>query len=281
MIPATVQKTKPENISICVYFFGSHEYGWVAAPHIHPFEIKDVVFCVKRPSSGLQRAMDEAIGYLNASKVAKEQAMALIPLKPEPYTWIKSNRIPAHLRHSLTDVDFEAECCGCSASELSPCGPKSTCYNQACYIECDEQSCNAGIRCQNRCFANGAKIGFDVGLTQRRGFGLFAKQRIPPNAFLIEYVGEVIDRQEYESRLKCVIAAQSGEFYFMHVLRGIFIDAVHYGNESRFINHSCDPNTVFMKWIVGGQFRIGIYAIRDIKCVSSKWEKTIAARENV
>uniref|UniRef100_A0A0D3H4Z8 SET domain-containing protein n=1 Tax=Oryza barthii TaxID=65489 RepID=A0A0D3H4Z8_9ORYZ len=43
------------------------------------------------------------------------------------------------------------------------------------------------------------------------------------------------------------------------------IDATNKGNMSRFINHSCEPNTEMQKWTVEGETRVGIFALRDIK----------------
>ena len=42
------------------------------------------------------------------------------------------------------------------------------------------------------------------------------------------------------------------------------IDAGPRGNWARFINHSCDPNCATEPWIVNGDKRIGIFALRDI-----------------
>jgi hypothetical protein len=43
------------------------------------------------------------------------------------------------------------------------------------------------------------------------------------------------------------------------------IDASKKGNVSRFINHSCNPNCVLEKWVVGNQMRVGIFAKTDIE----------------
>jgi hypothetical protein len=37
------------------------------------------------------------------------------------------------------------------------------------------------------------------------------------------------------------------------------------GNDSRFINHSCDPNCELQLWLVKGRMRIGIMALYDIE----------------
>ena len=38
----------------------------------------------------------------------------------------------------------------------------------------------------------------------------------------------------------------------------------HTGNDSRFINHSCDPNCELQPWVVKGRVRIGIFAIKYV-----------------
>ena len=43
------------------------------------------------------------------------------------------------------------------------------------------------------------------------------------------------------------------------------IDGTNYGNESRFLNHSCSPNCHTVKWIVNGEERLGIFANEFIK----------------
>ena len=45
---------------------------------------------------------------------------------------------------------------------------------------------------------------------------------------------------------------------------GSLIDATKKGNEARFINHSCDPNSQAESWTVEGQERVGIFAIKPI-----------------
>ena len=55
------------------------------------------------------------------------------------------------------------------------------------------------------------------------------------------------------------------DFYIMALENVFFIDSKLKGNESRFINHSCDPNCRLERWNVQGRTHIGIFAIRNIE----------------
>lgn len=70
--------------------------------------------------------------------------------------------------------------------------------------------------------------------------GVFAAEDIPPETFIIEYVGERIgaeeaDRREIENDKVRVT-------YIFEVDEYNYIDGAVGGNESKYINHSCDPN---------------------------------------
>ena len=73
------------------------------------------------------------------------------------------------------------------------------------------------------------------------GKGVFALQDIAEGETLIEYVGEVISWEEAQDRHPHDPKDPNHTFYF-HVNEDKVIDALHGGNSSRWINHSCDPN---------------------------------------
>lgn len=112
---------------------------------------------------------------------------------------------------------------------------------------------------------------FEVKLTESKGWGFFAKENIPYGEFVIEYMGEVIDDKEFGERFN---KTKQKNYYFLGIGRNLFIDAENYGNDSRFINHSCDPNVALNKWIVYSNrhehIRCGLFAIREIHAVSER-----------
>lgn len=73
------------------------------------------------------------------------------------------------------------------------------------------------------------------------GKGVFALVDIPRGARIIEYVGEVISWDEAQRRHPHDPSDPNHTFYF-HVDDQHVIDALHGGNASRWINHSCSPN---------------------------------------
>lgn len=63
----------------------------------------------------------------------------------------------------------------------------------------------------------------------------------------MEYVGEVLDADEFERRAMDYAKGKSPHFYFMSLKSDCIIDATVRGNISRFINHSCEPNAETQK----------------------------------
>ena len=46
---------------------------------------------------------------------------------------------------------------------------------------------------------------------------------------------------------------QDKDFYIMELDNGLYVDGKHKGSNSRFINHSCDPNCELQRWVVKGE----------------------------
>ena len=92
------------------------------------------------------------------------------------------------------------------------------------------------------------------------GKGVFALQDLAEGETLIEYVGEVISWDEAQDRHPHDPEDPNHTFYF-HVNEDRVIDALHGGNSSRWINHSCNPNCEADE----DNDRIFIKAIRNIQ----------------
>ncbi len=91
------------------------------------------------------------------------------------------------------------------------------------------------------------------------GRGAFALRRIRKGTRVVEYTGEKISHAEADQRYDDD-AMEQHHTLLMTVDRRWVIDAAVDGNESRFINHSCDPNCE----IVVHRGRVFIDALRDI-----------------
>jgi uncharacterized protein len=101
---------------------------------------------------------------------------------------------------------------------------------------------------QSRSVANGAaKLAakaaklMKVRRSKVHGQGVFALQRIRKGTRIIEYVGDRISHARANRRYDDHDANDNHTFLFA-VDRNVVIDATVDGNDSRFINHSCDPN---------------------------------------
>lgn len=263
IIPETVLAAKREPQYLCVLYFGTHNYGWVGQSQVYCYQEGDAAFKMKNEKKQLEFAIDEAEKCIK-EKTQKSSTVRIF--KPKPYKKIKTNRITA--KFPFADDSEKENICSCTATDVSPCGIDSNCVNQLLFVECDPATCPAKEKCLNQFFKSGPRYDFEIRLTSERGFGLFAKEKIPYQAFIIEYVGEVIDQNEFNLRFERAKASKEGNFYFLTLGHTFYIDAGPYGNDARFINHSCEPNSATKKWNVDGQTRIGFFAERDIYPVS-------------
>jgi SET domain-containing protein len=75
------------------------------------------------------------------------------------------------------------------------------------------------------------------------GWGVFATRHLAAGERLIEYEGEIISMAEAIARHPHDVQHPDHTFYF-HLDNGLVIDALHGGNASKWINHSCRPNCV-------------------------------------
>ncbi|CAN5329345.1 SET domain-containing protein-lysine N-methyltransferase [soil metagenome] len=96
-----------------------------------------------------------------------------------------------------------------------------------------------------------------VGRSRIEGTGVFAKRKIAKGTRIIEYIGERVPVSSF------LVAASEGNapsIYAFRVNDSFIIDGAINGNESRFINHACDPNCEAYVF----DDKPYIYAMRDI-----------------
>lgn len=108
--------------------------------------------------------------------------------------------------------------------------------------------------------SNGNGYPFIVRRSGIQGKGAFAVRRIRKGQRVIEYTGKRITQEEVDAMYDDSEMDRHHTFLFS-VDENTTIDAAQGGNESRFINHSCDPNCE----AVDEEGRIYIEAIKNIQ----------------
>ena len=71
--------------------------------------------------------------------------------------------------------------------------------------------------------------------TLDKGWGVMATRDIEEGELVVEYVGEVIDRESWEARKEAL--GRFEHMYFMALNADEIVDATRKGNIARFINH--------------------------------------------
>lgn len=82
---------------------------------------------------------------------------------------------------------------------------------------------------------------FEIRRSRIQGHGAFALRRIPKGTRVIEYIGERISNKEADRRYDDARMKRHHTFLFTLDDETV-VDGGVGGNESRYINHSCDPN---------------------------------------
>lgn len=83
---------------------------------------------------------------------------------------------------------------------------------------------------------------FEIKNSSIHGKGVFTKMKIPDDAFLFCYEGEIIGKCMSDKREKEYKANGITSIYMFTVEEDIILDATKIGNWARFVNHSCESN---------------------------------------
>ncbi|XP_015795908.1 uncharacterized protein LOC107372226 [Tetranychus urticae] len=178
------------------------------------------------------------------------------------YKKIKSN---VFVNVKPISVDEEQSCNCKKPSDASEKGCLSDCLNRLMYVECSPNLCPCGDQCANQRMQ---KHEWSPGLqrfeTPNRGWGIRTTEPIKRGEFILEYIGEVVNVQEFRFRM-AERYNNDPHHYCLNLDSGMVIDGYRMANEGRFVNHSCEPNCEMQKWSVNGYYRVGLFALRDIE----------------
>tara|TARA_Y100000310_G_scaffold304369_1_gene343457 strand:- start:5808 stop:6311 length:504 start_codon:yes stop_codon:yes gene_type:complete len=100
---------------------------------------------------------------------------------------------------------------------------------------------------------------FEVRGSDIHGKGVYALEDIKKGVVITEYVGEAIDKKECDIRANEY--EKEGHTMIFELEDGSCLDGKNGGNDSVYMNHSCDPNCESDYF----QNRVFVVAIRDIK----------------
>ncbi|EGO02917.1 hypothetical protein SERLA73DRAFT_47203 [Serpula lacrymans var. lacrymans S7.3] len=144
------------------------------------------------------------------------------------------------------------------------CGHGSDCINRLTQVECLPDDCRCRSFCQNQRFQRREYANINIVQTEKKGYGLRAAADLHRDAFIYEYVGDVVSHPSFVKRMREYGEQGIRHFYFMMLQKDEFIDATKRGGMGRFANHSCNPNCYVAKWTIGNHVRMGIFANRNI-----------------
>ncbi|XP_023133240.2 histone-lysine N-methyltransferase NSD3 isoform X5 [Amphiprion ocellaris] len=270
LVPSNIQSLRHDIGDFPVFFFGSHDYYWINQGRVFPYVENDKNFVTGQININktFKKALEEAARRFQELKAQRESREALEQernsRKPPPYKFIKSNKPVGKVQVHVADLS-EIPRCNCRSTDEHPCSLDSQCLNRMLQYECHPQVCPAGDTCENQCFSKRLYAETEVIKTDGRGWGLRTNQALRKGDFVTEYVGEVIDSEECQQRIKRAHENHVTNFYMLTLTKDRVIDAGPKGNSSRFMNHSCSPNCETQKWTVNGDVRIGLFTLCDIE----------------
>ena len=219
----------------------------------------------EHPQEFSDAEIDAMIENQNGANAEAQAGRGYVRGKKRPAVWqlVTANLYPHRSKKQLDDDEIMVcQCRNVVGTDDVACGEH--CLNRMLNIECVETFCPNGSRCTNRVFSQRKYASLDIRRAGRKGFGLFAKEDLKAGQFIVEYVGEVLDEEEYVRRKQFYEASHQRHYYFMNIGNGEVVDATRKGGVGRFINHSCSPNCETQKWVVQGELSIGLFTLKDI-----------------
>ncbi|RDB23612.1 Histone-lysine N-methyltransferase, H3 lysine-36 specific [Hypsizygus marmoreus] len=214
------------------------------------------------PANNKKKAQASVVQLIGNLPIAREDALATFnEILENNYQYKTLGRSREVLESMTCDCIYEHNIDDPDVA----CGPYSDCINRLTQVECLPDDCRCRSHCQNQRFQNREYADIEIVLTEKKGFGLRAESDLPKDAFIYEYVGDVVNPASFKKRMRDYAEEGIQHFYFMMLQKDEFIDATKSGGIGRFANHSCQPNCYVAKWTVGNHVRMGIFAKRNIK----------------
>nr|CAD7199818.1 unnamed protein product [Timema douglasi] len=211
--------------------------------------------------------------------------------EPTDYVYVSSNCFTSYISIDQTITSLQSCRCtdgctstdcrcntislGCPYDNMGRLVPDFNYADAPMVFECNQMcACNRN-RCVNRVMQKSVTEHVQLFRTRSKGWGVRMLRPIPKGTYVCEYIGDIVhdvdryigeaitdveaDHREDDSYL-FDLDNKDGETYC--------IDARHYGNVSRFINHMCVPNLIPVKVFVDHHDlhfpRIAFFANRDI-----------------
>ncbi|XP_054259007.1 histone-lysine N-methyltransferase NSD2 [Macrosteles quadrilineatus] len=252
-----------------VRFFGSHDHYWVNRGRVFLYQDGDTAGKPNYKKSAVDNMFEKAVKEASEAQrryleeKASRDAETRPGMKPPNYVKLKTNKPVGNVRTMDMNLSNLTPC-ECDPNSDNPCAPDSDCLNRILMVECHPQVCPAGDKCCNQLFEKRQYPPLQPYHTQERGWGLKTLVPLKKGDFVIEYVGEMIDEDEYKRRLADMHERNEDNFYFLTIDKDRMLDAGPKGNVARFMNHSCQPNCETQKWTVNGDTRVGLFALFDI-----------------
>jgi [histone H3]-lysine9 N-trimethyltransferase SUV39H len=136
-------------------------------------------------------------------------------------------------------------------------------------FECND-TCKCSTDCLNRVVQKGRTIPLQIFMTNHCGFGIRSPRPIKKGQFIDVYLGELLTTKAIEDYESATTEKASSYVFSLDFFgpASYHVQGLHFGSPTRFINHSCNPNTrtftVMMNHADQKVYKLAYFAIRDI-----------------
>lgn len=134
-------------------------------------------------------------------------------------------------------------------------------------------SCSCGDTCASKVVQKGRTLSLQIFMTEHCGFGVRAMQNISRGQFIDIYLGELLTDKELGKRESAAEEdtpsyAMSLDMFITDEKAAFQVDGANFGSLTRFVNHSCEPNTKTIPVVLADDtkhiYHVAFFAIKDI-----------------